>query len=43
MKDEKNITSLRKYAKKVNAWGAIKKGVKYHLNSLLKMWIKSIM
>ena len=23
MKDEKNITSLRKYAKKVNAWGAI--------------------
>ena len=31
MKDEKNITSLRKYAKKVNAWGAIKKGVKISL------------
>ena len=28
MKDEKNITSRRKYAKNVNAWGAIKKGVK---------------
>ena len=28
IKDENNITSLRKYAKKMNAWGAIKKGVK---------------
>ena len=43
MKDEKNITSLRKYAKKVNAWGAIKNVLKYLLNSLLKIWIKSIM
>ena len=31
MKDEKNITSLRKYAKKVNVWGAIKKGFKISL------------
>ena len=31
MKDEKNITSLRKYAKKVNAWGAIKKGINISL------------
>ena len=29
--DEKNITSQRKYAKKVNAWGAIKKGIKISL------------
>ena len=43
MKDEKNITSLRKYAKKVNAWGAIKKVLTYLLNSLLKIWIKSIL
>ena len=31
MKDEKNITSLQKYAKKVNAWGTIKKSVKISL------------
>ena len=31
MKNEKNITSLRKYAKKVNAWGEIKKGIKISL------------
>ena len=30
-KDEKNITSLRKYSKKVNCWGAICKGGKCSL------------
>ena len=37
LKDEKNITSLRKYAKKVNAWEQLKKVLRYLLNSLLKI------
>ena len=43
MKVEKSITSLWKYAKKVNSWEQLKKILKYLLNSLLKIWLKSIM